>query len=208
MFIELVELLRCIRAHDESWLVASIGEMRDRSIRTGILGCPVCGAEYPVREGIVDFTAGALPRPANAPELSGEEMAMRAGGFLNLGEGGGVVVLGGAWASASRELTERVDARVIAVNATAGVQDSAAIGIVLASDVIPLATGSCAGVALDSSFTASAVVGAGRVVRAGGRVVGAAGVERPAGLTLLAEDESWWVAEKPPEITSLRRGNR
>lgn len=208
MFIELVELLRCIRAHDESWLVASIGEMRDRSIRTGILGCPVCGAEYPVRDGIVDFTGGAPQRPANAPELSGEEMAMRAGGFLNLGEGGGVVVLGGAWASASRELTERVDARVIAVNATAGVQDSAAIGIVLASDVIPLAKGSCAGVALDETFNHSAILSAQRVLRPRGRLVGPSSVLPPSGVVLIAEDEKLWVAEKPPEITNLRRGNR
>ncbi|MDQ6716993.1 MAG: hypothetical protein M3Z17_01460 [Gemmatimonadota bacterium] len=208
MFIELVELLRCIRAHDESWLVASIGEMRDRSIRTGILGCPVCSAEYPIADGIVDFTGGASPRPASALNISGEELALRAGGFLNLGGGGGVVVLGGSWAAASRDLTERVDVRVIAVNAPGDVQESAAVGLVRAADVIPLASGSCAGVALDSSFSAAAVAAAERVVRAGGRIVGAAEVERPAGLTLLAEDESWWVAEKPPAITTLRRGNR
>lgn len=208
MFIELVELLRCIRAHDESWLVASIGEMRDRSIRFGTLGCPVCSAEYPIAGGVVDFAGGNSVRAAASSKMSAEELALRAGAFLNLGESGGVVVLGGAWASAARELTNRVAARVIAVNAPAQVEDSPAVGLVRASGAIPLAAASCAGVAFDSSFSADAVAAAERVLRAGGRIVGAAGVRRPAGLTLLAEDEAWWVAEKPPEITTLRRGNR
>ena len=208
MYIELVELLRCIRAHDESWLVASIGEMRDRSIRSGVLGCPVCSAEYPIAEGVVDFTGGAELRAVATPDASAEDLALRAGAFLNLGESSGVVVLGGVWARAAQLLTGSVDVRVIAVNAPADVQDSSVVGLVRAADVIPLGAASCAGAALDSSFSAGAIAAAVKIVRPGGRIVGAAGTVMPAGLSLLAADESWWVAEKPPEITTLRRGNR
>lgn len=208
MFIELVELLRCIRAHDESWLVASIGEMRDRSIRSGLLGCPVCSAEYPIAGGVVDFSGGKPICAAPNPGMSAEDLALRAGAFLNLGENVGVVALGGIWAAAARELAERLDVRVIAINPAPNVEDSSTVALVRVSDAIPLAVGSCAGVALDSSFSVEAVAAAERVVRPGGRIVGAASLPRPKELTLLAEDESWWVAEKPPEITTLRRGNR
>lgn len=208
MFIELVELLRCVREHDESWLVASIDEMTDRSIRRGTLGCPVCGEQYPIVGGIVNFL-GDEAGPAVRPTCSGaQDLALRAGAFLNVAEGGGVLVLGGEWAGAAAELAETAHVRVIAVNAADDVAESPAIGQIRASARIPLAAASCAGIALDSSFGADAMSSAARAVRPGGRMVGPAGMTPPPGLAVLAEDETCWVAEKLPGITTLRRGNR
>lgn len=208
MFIELVELLRCVREHDESWLVASIGEMKERFIRAGTLGCPVCGEEYPIVDGVVDFGGDQHRNATPAPSLEADDLAIRAGAFLNVAGGGGVIALGGEWANAAASLTDTLDVRVIAVNAPDGVAESQAVGLIRSRERIPLAASSCAGVALDPTFGAESLTSAVRAVRPGGRVVGAAGNKLPAGLTLLAEDERCWVAEKPPEITTLRRGNR
>jgi hypothetical protein len=41
MFIELTDHLRCPADHAESYLVLLPEEMRERSVRTGRLGCPV-----------------------------------------------------------------------------------------------------------------------------------------------------------------------
>ena len=209
MFIELVETLRCVREHEDSWLVASIDDLRDRSIRKGTLGCPVCAAEYPINEGVADFSAGA-PRRSSSSPLPGDssDFAVRAGAFLSLAGTSGTIVLGGEWARGAAELVNTTDVRVIAVNAPAGVRESPAIALIEVSDVIPLAAKSCAGAALDETFSAEAFLSAQRIVRPEGRVVGARSARRPDGWTIIAEDSSWWIAEKPPAVTTLRRGNR
>ena len=46
MFIELTDHLRCPADHDESFLVLLPDKMEGRSVRTGQLGCPVCGRTF------------------------------------------------------------------------------------------------------------------------------------------------------------------
>ena len=46
MFVELVDLLRCPHAHEDSWLVAAADETADRHIVHGSLGCPEPGRMY------------------------------------------------------------------------------------------------------------------------------------------------------------------
>src|ERR1043166_2485112 len=55
MHIELTEMLRCPEPHREEMLVLSTGEVKDRMVRTGIVGCPVCHKEYFITRGIVNF---------------------------------------------------------------------------------------------------------------------------------------------------------
>jgi pimeloyl-ACP methyl ester carboxylesterase len=208
LFIELVEVLRCIREHDESWLVASIDELRERSIYRGTLGCPVCGAEYPVEGGIADFSGGAPKKSAKRLEDDAAEIAARAGGFLALAGITGVVVLGGSWGRGAAALADATGLRIIAANAADDIAEAPSVALLTIADSIPLGAGSCAGVALDDSFSAAAIESAQRAVRPGGRIVGPKRLSPPAGINVLAEDESWWVGEKPPEVTTLRRGNR
>jgi hypothetical protein len=59
MFIELVDHLRCVRNHDDTWLVATAYEMSGRAIVRGLLGCPVCKAEYPIDHRIALFDLAA-----------------------------------------------------------------------------------------------------------------------------------------------------
>lgn len=207
MFIELVELLRCIRPHDESWLIASIDELRERSIHRGRLGCPICRAEYPVVEGVVDFSAATVSPAVSARSDDPEDVGLRAGAFLGLGETTGTVLLGGCWAAGAAALQRATEARVFVANAEPDA-DHVAEGRILVDRALPFGVGSCAGVALDESFHNSIFECAALVIRPGGRMAGPVSVPRPAALALLAEDSDWWVAEKPPEVTTLRRGNQ
>src|SRR5207237_6990507 len=75
MHIELTEMLRCPESHREEMLVLSTGELKDRMIRSGLVGCPVCHKEYPISRGIVNFRRNkeriskesSGPRPAYVP---------------------------------------------------------------------------------------------------------------------------------------------
>lgn len=212
MFIELIDLLRCIKPHDDTWLVASFNTVSNRFVRDGKLGCPVCSAEYWIRGGVADLSAGSL-LPACEDERKAashrrEELATRAGAYLDATEPGATIVLGGLWAYAARELSEMARVRVFALNAPAEVRESEAVGLVSVGSVIPLAAGSVAGVALDAWFPVTILDSALKVVRPAGRVVGPANVAAPAGLSVLAHDDRYWVAQKEPEVVQLSKSVR
>jgi hypothetical protein len=212
VFIELIDLLRCTRPHDETWLVAAFSTVSNRFVQDGKLGCPICSAEYSIRDGVGNFTEG-LSLPARDEERgasghSREELATRAGAYLNATEAGTTVVLGGLWAYAAHDLSAMSDVRVLALNAPNDVSESERVGLLRVASEIPLATGSVAGVALDAWFPEGMAESAVRVVRPRGRVVGPAGLAVPSGLTVLAHDDKYWVAEKPPEVIPIRRASR
>lgn len=209
MFIELLDLLRCINPHEDTWLVASLKSVSSRFVLDGTLGCPTCSAKYAITTGVADFSAGAeLARHKSgqrAATLERQELATRAGAFLNVTEPGATVVLGGSWASASQELSLMSEVRVLALNAENGVEESETVGLLLVGSVIPVAPGSVLGVAIDSSFPPGIVASAARAVRPGGRIVGPAEIPPPPDMLVLAHDENYWVAEKPAQLISLQR---
>lgn len=212
MFIELIDLLRCVRPHDETWLVASFNDVSHRFVEEAKLGCPSCSAEYWIRGGVADFSAEVIVPECEderkAANHRREELATRAGAYLEATEPGATVVLGGLWAYAAQELSEMAEIRVIAINAPAEVKESETVGLVRVGSEIPLAAGSVLGVAVDAWFPASIVESAVRVVRPGGRVVGPAAINAPAELAILAHDDSYWVAQKAPEVITISRASR
>ena len=89
MFIELIDQLRCINPHEDTWLVASFKTVSNRFVLEGSLGCPACSAQYPIRDGIADFSAG-LELPSCEAERAAashrrEELATRAGAYYPQG---------------------------------------------------------------------------------------------------------------------------
>ena len=212
MFIELIDLLRCINAHDDTWLVASFRTVSNRFVLEAGLGCPSCSAEYPVKEGIADFSAGATLPSCEAERAaashSREELATRAGAYLAATEPGATIVLGGVWAYAAQELSEMAEARVLALNASDEVKESRTVGLLRVGSEIPVAPESVFGVALDAWFPAKIVGSAVRALRPGGRIVGPAVIPAPQELTVLAHDDAYWVAQKAPEVITLSRANR
>jgi hypothetical protein len=209
MFIELIDLLRCVKPHDETWLVASFSKVNNRFVEEGKLGCPSCSAEYWIRGGVADFSGEvALPQCEDERKAAShrrEELATRAGAYLDATEPGATVVLGGLWAYAAQELSEMAQVRVIAINPPGEVKESETVGLVRMGSEIPLASGSVLGVAFDAWFPAKIVESAVRVARPGGRIVGPTAINAPSELSILAHDDKYWVAQKAPEVITLSR---
>ena len=207
--IEMIDLLRCVNAHEETWLVASFREVTNRMVTEGTLGCPICSAEYEIRNGVVDFTRGENIAECDAERQAAshrrEELATRAGAYLDATQPATTIVLGGLWAYAAQELADIADVRVIALNPPREVKESERVGLARIAGAIPLASESAHGVALDAWFKLGAMNGAVRVTRPAGRIVGPVSFEAPAEVVVLAHDDNYWVAEKTPEMITLRR---
>ena len=212
MFIELIDLLRCVNAHEDTWLVASFKTVSHRFVLEASLGCPSCSAQYPVRDGVADFSAGAeleqCETERSAASHRREELATRAGAYLDVTEPGATIILGGVWAYAAQELSEMAEVRVLALNAPAEVKESETVGLLRVGSKIPVAPASVFGVALDAWFPVTIVESAVRAVRPGGRIVGPAATPTPAGLSVLAHDDNYWVAQKAPEVVTISRASR
>lgn len=218
MFLELVDSLRCVRPHEDSWLVARADELLDRHVLRGVLGCPICAARYPVRNGVVDFTANA-PEASIAPNVeharpvhsaladdSGRQSrALRAAALLALTEPGGLVVLAGTWStSAEALLAIAANVQLLAVNPVPGLASGGALSLARIADVLPLAAGSARGIALDASHaTPSLLAGAARALVPGGRLIAPVSALVPDTLRELARnDEEWVAAASPPSNVS------
>jgi hypothetical protein len=212
LFIEMLDVLRCIKPHEDTWLVASFHTVSNRFVKDGKLGCPICKAEYQIERGVVDFSAGiSLPNCDQARAEAShrrEELATRAGAYLNATEPGATFVLGGLWAYAAPDLASMAQVRVLALNPPGDLEESEMVGLLSVGTEIPLPSGSVAGVAIDAWFPATITHSALKVLRPGGRLVGPANIDPPSALIVLARDENYWVAEKAPEVIPIRRASR
>jgi hypothetical protein len=212
MFIELVDSLRCLTPHEETWLVASVSEMSGRHIIDGTLGCPICRRSYPVREGVGIFTAdGSRPNLTNAG-LATEERVMRAAALLGLTDAGGIVVLGDTWADCADALAELGPAHVVTLDFAANDAGPQGVSSLAVDDALPFAAGTLRGVALGGRTATPALVSnAAERLRSRGRLVAPAVVSLPEGVTELARDADDWVAERAVIASTpvtLRLGRR
>lgn len=190
MFIELTDHLRCPADHAESYLVLLPDEMRERSVRTGRLGCPVCGRTYPLADGVLDLGEGATDLPETT--LLGAEAVTA---LVGLGGPGGWLALVGRPAAEWREVAERNrGVALVAVNPPPGVVDEPGISVLRAA-ALPLKSHSMRGVALGSPYGGDPawVREAARVVLPGLRVAGEGPPPDPAVLELMAAAAGAWV---------------
>lgn len=207
MFIELVGSLRCVRPHAPEWLVASAERMEARDIVQGVLGCPACGARYPIERGIADFRdAGASP--GAAPPSSDPELALRAAALLGLETPGGFVVLAGTWGAAAPALVDMVERlHVLAIDAPETIESGGGVSLALAAGEIPVRAGEARGIVLDAAhagetWLASAVA----ALRPGLRLVAPATAPVPDGMEELARDDRLWVARKDEKVVPITIG--
>lgn len=208
MHLEVVGSLRCPAGHDASWLVARTDRLEARHIVEGVLGCPICGAEYRIERGVARLGA-----PVGGASDPMPEAALRAAALLDLTTPQGLVLLAGAWAAAAVEVAAMVEQiHILALDAP---DESPPLGLgvssIEAGQSIPLASGSVRGIALDAAHTsASLVAQAAESLRAGGRLLAPALAAVPAALVELARDDRWWVAERPAQspIVTLAAGQR
>ena len=209
MHIELTEMLRCPEAHREEMLVLSTGEVRDRMVRSGLVGCPVCHKEYPIARGIVNFrrsrervssdrTSG--PRVAYTPPSplpSADAANLQA--LLELsGPGGYVVLIGSAVRQAPRLSSLMEGVHFVGVNAPVEMEEQAMLSLLYANEKVPLRSSVARGVVVGADLAISSwLVEAHRVLLRGRRfVVENEEPELPIGLLKLAAEHGLWVGEK------------
>jgi hypothetical protein len=192
LFIELTDHLRCPADHDESYLVLLPDQMDGRSVRSGQLGCPVCGRTFQVIDGVFDTQDAPKESPDSTIELLDAESV---GALVGLSGPGGYLVMVGAVSEAAEKLAEaNPGVALVLVNPSPGTTDSPRMSV-LRSGRIPLKTRSMRGVVLsrpyadDLNWVREAV----RVVLPGLRVVGEGANPPPDVIDLMASAGGVWV---------------
>lgn len=191
MFVELIESLRCPRDHTESPLVVTASRTDARHIMEGMLGCPVCQAEFPIRAGEALFSSS---RDASVAAPS-EETAMRLAAFLDLTDARGFAILCGAWGAHAEEVRAISHTPLLMVNPPEGL-DVSGTGIVRVHGRLPVAPSSARAAALDETDDQVLLTSTVTAVRSGGRVIGPVSLPLPAGVHELTRDAQTWIAEK------------
>lgn len=192
MFIPLVDMLRCVRPHEETWLVASIDRAEDRDIIEGTLGCPSCLAEYPIHDGVVQFEP-RVARPDYRRPL--EDDVVRLAVALDLVDPRSTAVLQGAWGAYAPMIRGLSPVPLLLVNPPEGITSGDGISIVLCP-VAPIAAASANAVAVDAGADGAMLASLIRCLRGGGRMVGPASMALPQDLVELARDHELWVARR------------
>lgn len=197
MFIELIDVLRCPNAHEESWLVLAAHRIDGRDVMEGVLGCPVCAAEYPIAGGVVRFARESGSDAAAGP--SGEEDALRLAALLDLATPGGYAVIAGTLGKDAPYLRTLTDVSLLLVNPPTRIEMGNGVsGLTIESNwtTLPLAPSSARAIALDDTTTPAQLLAALRVVRPPGRVLAPLALSPPDGVSELARDDREWLAER------------
>ncbi len=161
---------------------------RGRHVIAGVLGCPVCEAEYAVVDGAVQFAAMHFGRPPiDAPLLHLAAM-------MGLERSGGVVLVGGGWSAHAAGVSEIGEALVVVVNpASAPLVESERVSIVYTDRVLPVAARALRAAAVDADT--AALDGIVAALAARGRYVAPVAVPVPARIAEIARDDAFWVGE-------------
>jgi hypothetical protein len=197
MLIPLVDILRCVRPHEDTWLVASIDRAEDRDIIEGTLGCPSCLAEYPIRHGVVEFDASVV-RPAY--RQPSEHDVVRLAAALDLVDPRMTAVLHGSWGAYAPLIRGLSPVPLLLVNPPPGIGSGDGVSIVL-SATGPLAAASVNAVAVDPDAGSAMIASLARALRGGGRMVGSVAMALPDDMVEITRDDDLWVAQVAATMT-------
>lgn len=197
MFLPLIDRLRCLNGHEDTWLVASIDRAEERDVLEGTLGCPVCSAEYRIRDGVAVF--GDVASPVDRTPSSAD--ALRLAAALDLTDARMTAILHGSWGAHAAILRGLSPAQMLLVNPPVGVTSGDGISIVRAP-VAPVAPGWADAVAIDDGASDAMADSLRASLRGGGRLLAAVDTEIPPGFVELARDGDVWVAELDPSAAA------
>lgn len=198
MHIELTEMLRCPEAHEEGFLVMSTGEMLGRMVRSGMLGCPVCGKEYPIVRGVAHFSGKGKGEAGNVQDDRATIPATLQA-LLDLSGPGGYVLLLGCAARHAVGLAGLMGGiHFVGVNAPDDVEELPVLSLLACEAMIPLRqTVARAAVVGRDRLGARWLAEARRVLLPGRRlVIESESVTAPPGLTQLALGHGLFVGER------------
>ncbi len=199
MHIELTEMLRCPERHEEGYLVMSMGEMLGRMVRSGMLGCPVCGKEYPIVRGVAQFSRPSVAPSGTAPRSPLPVDAQTLQALLDLSGPGGYVLLLGSAAHHAVGLAELMGGiHFVGVNAPDDVEELPVLSLLACEAMIPLRQTVARAVVVGPDRLGAAWLAEARRVLLPGRrlVIESERVAAPAGLTQLALGHGLFVAER------------
>jgi hypothetical protein len=194
MFIELTDHLRCPVGHPESFLVLIPDVMDGRGVGAGVLGCPVCQAEFRITEGVALF---GDPPPAGSA-AAGLPPAEGLLAFLGLeGPGGYVALIGDAARQATALAPLLPGVHLVLVNPPEG-SGVPATASVLRAATLPLKARSMRGVVLGAPEAGleewqSAAV---RAALPGRQVAGTGAPPMLEEFELLGSAAGWWVGRR------------
>jgi uncharacterized protein YbaR (Trm112 family) len=193
MFIELTDHLRCPEDHDESFLVLLPDKMEGRSVRSGQLGCPVCGRTFQLVDGVFDAGGEPAVSSAGASALTPESVTVLTG----LHGPGGYLALVGSVTSLWEAIAERnPGVGLVGINPAPEVVDRPEISVIRGKR-IPLKSRSLRGVVLSKPYgdVPYWVGEAARVVLPGLRIVGEAADPPGDTIDLMASAGGVWVGQ-------------
>jgi uncharacterized protein YbaR (Trm112 family) len=196
--IDLTEMLRCPEPHREAFLVMSTGEMRGRMVRSGVLGCPVCGREYAILKGVVHFSGSGErgAAPSGAPSDTAAETLQA---LLDLSGPGGYVVLVGSAARHAAGLAKLMGGiHFVGIDAPPEVEESPVLSLLKCDTIIPLRQTMARAVVVGRERADAAWLAEGHRVLLPGRrlVIEREDVTPPDGLTRVASGQGLLVAER------------
>lgn len=156
MLLTLTDHLTCPGCGPSAGLILLIEEATDRRVVAGALGCPVCRVQYAIADGVADLrTAGDVAAGTQQPAPSGGVPPMdpvRVAALMDLGHGGGFVLLDGPAASrVAPAVAEVAPDQEIVVSLSdggpAGEARGRAVSVLLDAGSLPLRSGAMRAVA-------------------------------------------------------------
>ncbi|MFI5279838.1 MAG: Trm112 family protein [Gemmatimonadales bacterium] len=198
MFIELTEILRCPRDHEESYVICGPVTMEGRDVVRGGIVCPACRAEYPIVDRVAFF--GPPDEPVRgAGEVRSPELTVEAVlAFLDLqGDGGYVVTVGaaGRLGPALGAALPRIG--LVGVNPPVGIAPSDVFSVVVSPRALPVRARSVRAVVVGADVAQGAWLAASvAALLPGLRIVIEDEAASPAGITPLAVGGGVFVGEK------------
>lgn len=199
MHRDLLDALRCPRDHDESWLVAMVTRSSGAALVDADLACPMCGAEFTVRESRADF--GDVPR-----ESSGDHPeATRVAALLGAASGAMPLLLTGHYARAGAAIALLVDAPQVWLDAPEDADSNVPMRSRLyGASRLPLGVETLSAAAVDPAHGDPQMLASiTRALRVGGRLLSSTTIVRPTDLREIARDDREWVAETTTRASGL-----
>ncbi len=198
MFIELAEYLRCPQDPEESHCVVATYQMVGRSVIRGIIGCPKTKQQYPIADGVADFTTTKAPPPltGGAGELSVTAQTVQS--LLGLTTAGGYIVLLGSAAKLSHALCGLVGGvHFVGLNVSDGIEPTPSLSVLLSPYPLPLRTSMARGVVIGAEYAREPwLAEGGRLLLRGLRVVVLKDDAAVPGTDRLASGQGLWVGQK------------
>ncbi len=127
-------------------------QMVGRNVIRGIIGCPATKQQYPIADGVADFTTSrASSPPPGAGELSVSAQTVQS--LLGLTNPGGYVVLIGSAAKLALALSGLTGGvHFVGLNVSDGIEPTPSLSVLLSPYPLPLRTSMARGVVIGAEY--------------------------------------------------------